>query len=94
MKDIKLDASGELIIQNGDFLYGDPTTENQRLLLLVSPGENKKAPLRGVGIRDFQDDERPQDMVRTIKKQFARDGMRGIKIEVVNSNLSIQAYYE
>jgi hypothetical protein len=94
MRDYLLGDDGDLIIKDGDFVFDEPTLDNQRLLLLCEKGENKSAPLTGVGARSWQDDEGPQDFIREIRRQYTRDGMKVKRIEVVNGQLQIDASYE
>lgn len=93
-QDYILNDAGDLKIQNGDFVFGNVTDQNQKLLLLAEPGELLHAPLRGVGLRSYQDDENPQQMVRNIRKEFVQDGMKVKSIEITKGNLEIDAEYE
>lgn len=74
MKDILLDATDDFDFSKGDFLTGDATGQNQKLLLGTSPGEWKESPVTGVGMEEFLDDEGPDDLFKEIREQFKMDG--------------------
>lgn len=94
ISDYLLDEDGDLKIENGDFVFGDATLDNQRLLLQADFGELRMTPLRCVAIRQFQDDEAPRDMLRQINKEFVNDGMTVQKVEIIKGELNIEASYE
>jgi len=90
------DASGDLIIENGDFKKGEATTKHQRTLMLANPGDFKYAPTVGIGIVEFlKDDVDPDEMQSVIQREYEKDGMR-IKKLVLNSFTDIEtiANYE
>lgn len=91
--DYILTPEGDLKIQNGDFVIGDATTDNQRLLLMAEKGEWKHAPLAGVGLRSYIDDEKPEEMLREVRRQFTRDGMKVKQLEYVGGKLKFESPY-
>ncbi|MBA3901184.1 MAG: hypothetical protein H0X62_13425 [Bacteroidetes bacterium] len=95
MRDILLDENNELLIKNGDLVMGDATKQHQKHLLMASKGEYKQSPTTGVGLMSFLDDENPDDLLREIRKEFARDGMTVNDIKIKgDGSISIDAAYE
>lgn len=79
--DIMLDESGDIAIKNGDLVVGESSAQHQRLLLLCSPGDIMSAPLVGVGLMSYtNDDANADELTKNIQKQFEADGMRVKKI--------------
>jgi hypothetical protein len=83
----------DLRIENGDFIIGDSTEQNQHLLLLANKGEYKQYPKAGVGINGYFLDEAEQDMLREIRSQFENDGMKVKKLVYADGKLKIDAPY-
>lgn len=96
--DILLDENFDLLIENGDFVLGDATRQNQALLLYCEKGENREFPTRGVGLRSWILDERPGDLNAAIKREFEADGMKvnGVKAKITldGVDLQVDAEYE
>ena len=93
MKDFRLTADNDLMVKNGDFVIGDATEDNQRLLILAEKGSLRHAPTRGVGIRRYLQDENPREMLRSVRKELTRDGMKVTAINYHNGKLKIDADY-
>lgn len=94
MTDILL-TDYDLETGNGDFLLGDPTYQNQELLLLSQKGEWKENPTIGVGISNYLLDEGKADLLRDIRIEFNRDGMKVEKISMdAKGKLLIAASYD
>lgn len=92
--DILLDSNNDLKIENGDFVMGDSTYQNQKCLLLAAKGDYKQFPLIGVDVFNWLNDDRPEDMMREVRIQFSNDGMRVNKMDVnYPSNIKIDATY-
>lgn len=85
------DANG--LITSG-LVIGDVTEQNQRTLLLSSPGEIKEDPLVGVGLRSFVESDDVDGLARKIRTEFTKDGMTVSKISVTLPNMEIEAKYE
>lgn len=85
------DANG--LITSG-LVIGDVTEQNQRTLLLSSPGEIKEDPLVGVGLRSFVESDYVDGLARKIRTEFTKDGMTVSKISVTLPNMEIEAKYE
>lgn len=94
MRDLLLDDTGDLKIVNGSVAIGDAKRDNERLLLLIEKGELRSAPLRTVGLRSYLDDENPDAMMREIRRQFERDGMKVRRLDYSNGKLSMNTAYD
>ena len=94
MTDYLLDpVTNDLQIVNGDFVIGDATIQNQKLLLFAAPGAYKQYPTVGVDIMNFLKDDNQADMMRSIRQQFTQDGMNVQQLNMVNGKLQIVAPY-
>lgn len=93
MQDLLLDINMELDIKNGDFVTGESTEQNQKLLLLTNKGEWKQNPLVGIGVESFLKDDDAAGLLAEIKAQFEKDGMEVHNINFENGNLNIDATY-
>lgn len=95
MKDILLEESGELQIEDGDFAIGGSTIQNQTLILVAHQGEFKNTPAIGVGIGDLLLSDELLEFRHRIRSQFAMDGLKIKKLELYEiGNLKIDASYE
>lgn len=94
MKDILLNKENDLEVINGDFVTGDSSGQNQKLLLLTDKGEWKQNPTVGVGVEGFLLDEDVDGLFREIRAQFTSDGMKVKAMNVLESGkLNIDANY-
>ncbi|SBV95278.1 hypothetical protein KL86DYS2_10880 [uncultured Dysgonomonas sp.] len=99
---ILLDESGDLQIKvvrdkNGlivsGLVIGDVTEQNQRTILLAEKGEIKGAPLLGVGLGSYLDDETPSELLREIRINLREDGQKVERFEFENGKLKIVGGY-
>lgn len=89
-----LDDDGDLKIdENGEPVVGDVTAQNQRILIETNKGDLKLYPLIGVGAEDFIDNENYNDLLREIRLQFKKDGLKINLLEAINNEIKIDAYY-
>lgn len=94
MTDYLLDpVTNDLQIVNGDFVTGDATLQNQKLLLFAAPGNYKQYPTVGVDIFNYLKDDEQADMMRSIRQQFSQDGMNVQALSYENGQLKIVAPY-
>ena len=93
MMDIGLDANGDLLIVNGDFVSVESTEEHQKSIILDGPGEYPFAPLATVGVWSYIDDEGPQKLTQAIAAKFTQDGMEVNSISVQAGVINVDAYY-
>ena len=75
------------------FELGDIANQNQDLIILAEKGEFKEAPVKGVGIRSFIDDENPDGMLRAIRTELREDGMTVRRVGIENGTIVIDAQY-
>jgi hypothetical protein len=88
-KDILLDDTLDLQIVNGDFVIGESTEQNQKMLILADKAEFKEYPMRGVGVLRYLEEETPDNLAREIRQEFTIDGMTVNQIKIAN-DLTIQ----
>ena len=94
MTDFILDENGDLKIENGDFVIGDATLQNQDAILEFQKGELKEYPEVGVGLANALLDENPRNIITQIRRQFRYDGLEIKTLEVSeNGSLIIDAEY-
>ena len=96
VRDVLLDDNLAPIVRNGDFVIGDATLQNQKLLLLAEKGELRQHPVSGVGVRNYINDEDGLLGLQVdIQSEFEADGMRVNQLEVLNlQDIKLQASYE
>lgn len=95
MTDIILDNSGDLKLQNGDFVLGYSDNQHQEHILMATKGEFKEFPELGVGLNRMLSDDDYVPFLIDAKKNLEYDGMKinNIKFEE-NGNLNIDGYYK
>ena len=96
-KDILLDETGDLLIENGDFVIGESSQQHVQDMLLASPGGNKAAPLFGVGLIHYLHGPgnagSKQKLKKNIEIQLKADGATQITVDV-GSTIKVEAKYE
>lgn len=92
MIDLLEDEDGDLK-WDGDVHWGESTEQHIQDILLACPGEFEQAPVATVGLRQFLEDERPEDMAADVRRKITRDGMIIEKITATNTNIDVNAYY-
>lgn len=94
MKGILLDEDRDIQVSNGAMVIGDIANQNIELLVISEKGEIREAPLRGVGIRRFVDDEDPAMLLQAIRNEVATEGMTLDNIGITAEGmLDIKAHY-
>lgn len=93
MKGIVLDEDRDLLIENGEVAIGEIDSQNLEMLIIAEKGEIREAPLRGVGIRRYVDDEDPATLLQAIRNEVAEESMTLDTIEIKNGKLNIDAHY-
>lgn len=101
MNDFKLNmATGDFVstslltFRDGDFVIDESTQQHQRLLLVTHQGHWREKPSVGVGLYSYVNDENPEEMLRAIRQQFSRDGMRIRELRATSeSKLKVSALY-
>ncbi|MGJ1198828.1 hypothetical protein ACR777_05330 [Sphingobacterium spiritivorum] len=80
VKDILLNDDFDLLIENGDFVYGESDEQHLQLIALLEPGQLRYSPLTGLSL--FQRLQSPlnkiqQDRLRKdVYEQVEFDGYR------------------
>lgn len=93
--DIKLGSENELLIERGDFVIGDAEAQNLDHLLITMPGSVKSQPATGIGaVRWIKRQSRLNSLFTEAKSQLKADGWENESIDVVGSDISIQAERE
>lgn len=93
MKGVLLDENRDIQVKNGEVVIGDIANQNLEILVLSEKGEIREAPLRGVGIRRYVDDEDVATLLQAIRNEVAEEGMTLDKLGVDNGKLEIIAHY-
>ncbi|MEM8506229.1 MAG: oxidase [Bacteroidota bacterium] len=94
MNDILKDASGDLLVEDGDFVVGESDLQHQQDILLAHKGEFKESPELGVGIAEEQLNENPRQILNQIRRNFEYDGMVVNNVSIASSgNIVVDAYY-
>lgn len=88
--DIKQTDTGDVDLSAGDISYTESTRQHQKDLLLADKGFYKETPEAGVGALNYINDSEPENLYRSIRKEFTRDGMKVIRVGMTNT----EAYYE
>ena len=94
MLDIKQTANGDVHLETGDLVYSESTEQHQQDILIADKGHYKESPDMGVGILNFLQDNDPENLQRTTRKQFVKDGMKVEKISIKQGSVSTTARYE
>ncbi len=82
MIDIQHTTDGDLDLQTGDILYTESTSRHQRDILLTGKGHYKESPETGVDAMEYVNDNEPDKLLRSIRKEFTRDGMKVTKVSM------------
>lgn len=91
MIDIQHTANGDIDLTAGDLLYAESTGQHQKDILLAGKGHYKESPEVGVDATEYVNDNGPENLLRSIRNEFIRDGM---KVTQVNMNNTIAEYEE
>jgi hypothetical protein len=95
MNDFLLDENGDLLIENGDFVIGDSSSQHQKDILMATKGEFKEFPEIGVGIEAMLFDDDYMDFLIEAKKNLEYDGMDINNIEfTAEGSLNIDGKYK
>lgn len=95
MTDIKHTEDGDIDLSNHDLQYADSDAQHQKDILLAQKGHYKEHPETGVAIADYTNETDPEALLRTIKKEFAADGMKVARITITaTGELETNATYE
>lgn len=103
-KGIRLDERFDLLVEMerndaeeivSGLVVGEVTAQNQRTILMAEKGEIKEAPLMGVGVASFLDDDNSDRLFREIRMQLKADRQDVKQIRFsATGQLEINAGYE
>ena len=86
-QDLLLDTDFDLMIKNGDFVFGESTRQHQDLLLLTQYAEWRESPTIGIGAQTWLQDERDgANLAAAIKSGFEADGMTVLTVNSAIKN--------
>lgn len=94
MTDLLLDDTLDLQIVNGDFVIGESTAQNQKLLILSDKGTFKENPMRCVGARRHLEAGDLDGLAPEITQEFSLDGMTVNTIKMNNGIIEVDAFYK
>lgn len=90
MKGLLQDKYGDLLVQNGDFVRGDITSDIVVNIVDFMPADNKAAPIFGAGLRLSLGGTIDVFAVSKIKKQLDLAKIDFEKIAIRNGELNIK----
>ena len=93
MTDLLKDLSGEIIIENGDFVFGDSDQQHVEDIFMCNQGEFKEWPLLGFGaIGYIKSTITDEEFKRDLKIQLDYDDYTAVNIDTSNGfeNLKIE----
>jgi len=89
IKDITLDDTYDLVIENGDFKISDSDMQHIELICITDLGHWKQYPLLGVGIENYiASSGQTEALKRSINIQLASDGYNVKRVDVYGINES------
>lgn len=89
--DILNDSDGDILIQNGDIVYGPADQQHIEDIMLAHKGHYKQSPAVGVGIRSEIKGSGGEKLRREIKLQLEADGFNVKKLFVNKGEINIDA---
>ena len=93
MIDVKQQENGDIDITTGDIQLTEPTAQHQRDLLVATQGSYKETPIVGVGAINYLNDNERPGFLRSVNKEFSRDGMKVHELKMPGRELIIDAEY-
>lgn len=95
MTDIKHTDDGDIDVVAGDIIAATSDYQHQADLLVARKGYYKERPAVGVGIEDYINETDPEELLRTIRKEFSADGMKVTKVIITTAGeIETDAHYE
>lgn len=95
MTDIKHTDTGDIDVSAGDILTATSDYQHQADILLARKGYYKERPTVGVGVEDYINETEPEELLRSVRKEFAGDGMKVTKVTIAaTGEIETDAHYE
>ena len=89
VKDFVQDNTGDLLVNNGDFVIDFSDTEHITDIISSAQGAWKEYPLCGVGIDNYLNSSGTQNILtQSIIQQLAIDGYNSIDVEFQSNDVS------
>ena len=89
--DILDDSDGDLLIQNGDIVFGEADQQYIQDIMIAQKGHYKQSPAVGIGIRSHLKGNAGEKLRREIKLQLDADGFNVKQVTVNNGEINIDA---
>lgn len=93
MSDILVNKEGDLEIQNGDFVTGDPQQQDIQHILLAEKGQFRQFPTLGVGVRKrLNGPFSVEELRRDVRINLESDGFKVNKVDTdEDGNIQVDA---
>lgn len=89
--DVLLDANGDEMIANGDFVIGDGREDDGVIIMKLNSGALKQDPFLGPNlISKINSKTSLSDIKQAIGLHLRRDGKEPVSIEIVNGVLKVK----
>lgn len=89
--DILDDSDGDLLIRNGDIVFGNSDQQHIQDILIAQKGHYTQSPAVGIGIESYLKGNTGEKLRREIKLQLEADGFNVKQIFVKNGEINIDA---
>lgn len=87
--DLQLDAFGDLVIRDGDFVVSPCNNQNVLDIVVSAPGWWREYPTCGVAIENYQSGSGQQQQLESnIRLQLIADGFQVISVKATPTNES------
>lgn len=94
MIDFKHTNDGDIDLSTDDIQTDISDGWHKRDIIISKPGEIIEAPTLGVGVFNFLNDENPENLLRSVRQNFTKDGLKVVKLSYINGVLTEESYYE
>ena len=94
MNDYKHTNKGDIDLATGDLVVAESTDQHQSDILVADKGHYKESPSVGVGIVNFIHDTEPENLLRRLRQECTKDGMKVKRVELKAGEINIDASYE
>lgn len=84
------DSTGLIV---SGLVVGDTLYQNQYLILQAQKGEFKENPTLGVCINDMANDDDLNEWKKSIREEFAKDGLKVNTLSITTSGMEVKADY-
>ena len=93
--DLLLDPTGDLLVVDGDIVFGEATNQNIKMVVLSEKGSFKERPDIGVGIRGYLNDEKGNNLAKVVTDELGKDGADVLFVDFnEDGKMQIEASYD